>query len=182
MRVVAGSVGGRRLRGPESETVRPTTDKVREAVFNSLESMNAVEGAEVLDLFAGTGACGIEALSRGAASATFVDRDHKALNVVKANLVDTRLTGRVVRSDALAFLAKPHSFDLAFLDPPYEFEKWNELLSKLSCPLAVCESDRPLQAAEGWGVLRAKRYGDTTVTLMERSQDHEDAVVGGGSE
>src|SRR5688500_6095905 len=105
MRVVGGSAGGRRLRAPAGRSTRPTADRVREAMFNSLGSLDAVVGARVLDLFAGSGALGIEALSRGAAAATFVDSDARALAVVRANLDDTGLAGAtLVRADALAFL------------------------------------------------------------------------------
>ena len=106
MRVVAGVAGGLRLLAPPGRRLRPTTDRVREAMFSSLTSLNAVGGARVLDLFAGTGALGIEALSRGAAWATFVDADHAAIRTIEQNLAATRLggTATVVRSDALRFL------------------------------------------------------------------------------
>src|SRR5207247_7816272 len=107
MRVVAGSAKGRRLTAPPGRDVRPTSDRVREAVFSSLVSMDAVEGASVLDLFAGSGALGIEALSRGAATATFVDDDRVAVETVRANLAATGVGERasVVDEDALRFLA-----------------------------------------------------------------------------
>src|SRR5439155_24104030 len=117
VRVVAGSAKGRRLQAPPGRDVRPTSDRVREAVFSSLASMEAVEGASVLDLFAGTGALGIEALSRGAATATFVDDDPRAVAAVKANLASTGLDGgTVVRADALRWLEGAPAFDLALVD------------------------------------------------------------------
>src|SRR5258705_6256920 len=100
MRVVAGELRGRRLVAPAAATTRPTTDRVREAVFNALGSLDVVVGARVLDLFAGSGALGIEALSRGAAAATFVDTSPKAIETVQANLAATGLTGTLISADA----------------------------------------------------------------------------------
>ena len=147
--------------------MRPTGDRAREAVFSSLESLGAVEEASVLDLFAGTGALGIEALSRGAASATFVDDDRAALASVSANLAATGLgeRARVVRDDALRFLGGAGRFDLALVDPPYAFDVWPALLAALQAGVAVLESDRAVDVGDGWRVLRTKRYGDTVVTL-----------------
>ncbi len=171
MRVVAGTAGGRRLAGPPGTSTRPTSDRVREATFNALDSLGAVEGAVVLDLFAGSGALGIEALSRGASRATFVDHDPRVLAVVRANLVTTGLgeAASVVRSDALRFVAGavPPSFDLALLDPPYRFDDqaWAELLAHLPAPLAVVESDRIVDLGPGWRTIRSRRYGSTVVVL-----------------
>jgi 16S rRNA (guanine966-N2)-methyltransferase len=167
MRVVAGSAKGRKLKAPKGDSVRPTSDMVRQAVFNSLASLGGVEGEHVVDLFAGTGALGIEALSRGAASATFVELDSVALRVIAENLETTRLQGEVVRSDAVAFLRdRPRRWGVVFADPPYEFDGWEELLAHLDCELAVLESDRAVDPGPGWEVLRGKRYGGTVVTLI----------------
>ena len=125
MRVVSGEARGRRLVAPAGQDTRPTTDRVRESMFNALESLEAVAGATVLDLFAGSGALGIEALSRGAARCTFVEHDRAALAAVRANLEATGLAGRaeVVSGDAhralTSFSAAGRRFDLALLDPPY---------------------------------------------------------------
>src|SRR6185295_18675776 len=127
MRVVGGTAGGRRLHAPAGRALRPTSERVREAVFSSLESMGGLDGAAVLDLFAGTGALGIEALSRGASHAVFVDADSDALAAVRSNLEATGLTGsgHVVRSDVVKFLERQNDvFDVAFADPPYEFQAW----------------------------------------------------------
>ncbi len=167
MRVVAGVAGGRRLKGPPGPTTRATTDKVREAAFNALAGIFPVEGASVADLFAGTGACGIEALSRGAAEVTFVDHDAKSLSVVRANLAITGLSGSVVKSDVLKFVSKTHHFDIAICDPPYRFDQWDILLGRLSASVAVCESDRAIKAVEGWSLVRERRYGDTVVIILE---------------
>ncbi len=169
MRVVAGTAGGRRLRAPPGSRLRPTSERVREALFAILGSMGAVEGAAVVDLFAGTGALGIEALSRGAASATFVDDDPKAVAVIRANLSATGLEGTVVRTDVLRYLrTTAASFDLALADPPYAFDGWAELLAVLPAPLAALESDRAIEVEPGWAVVRTRRYGDSVVTLARR--------------
>ena len=173
MRVVAGSARGRRLQAPPGRAVRPTSDRVREAVFDMLTSMGVVEGASVADLFAGTGALGVEALSRGASSAVFVDHDGGALASVKANLAATGLGTRatVVHAPVLTWLDTARPVDLAFADPPYAFDDWPGLLGPLRAGLVVAESDRQVDAGEGWKVLRARRYGGTVVTMAEMVSD-----------
>lgn len=170
MRVVAGYVGGRKLQGPPSVT-RPTTDKVRGALFNALQSMDVVEEAAVLDLFAGTGAIGVEALSRGASSATFVDNNRQAIQTIKANLNALDMKGEVVCADALKFLekckAEGRDFDLVIADPPYSWDDWSDLLALVSAAIVVCESDREIKVEEGWELIRTRKYGDTTVTIFE---------------
>lgn len=173
MRVVAGVAGGRRLQAPPGRKVRPTSERVREALFNALGSLGEVEGAVVVDLFAGTGALGIEALSRGAASAVFVDADPRAISVVKENLVATGLAdrARVVQSDVLRFLAgaPPEvTYDIAFADPPYAFEDWPALLAVVPARLVAIEARSHVALVPPWGPLRSKRYGDTVVTLARR--------------
>ena len=169
MRVVAGTARGRKLQAPPGRDVRPTGDRVREAVFNALGSLGAIEDARVLDLFAGTGALGIEALSRGAASATFVERDRAAADAVTANLAALGFEADVIRSDALRWLdGRVGTFDLALLDPPYAFEEWDDLLARVPASLVVIESDRTIAPGEGWDVLREKRYGDTVVVIARR--------------
>jgi 16S rRNA (guanine966-N2)-methyltransferase len=142
---------------------------VREAVFSSLESMDGLDGARVVDLFAGTGALGIEALSRGASRAVFVDTDPVAVEAVRSNLEATGLTqrGHVERSDVVRFLDRRHEgFDLAFADPPYEFQAWDEVLSRLGARIAVLESNRELEVGGSWRTTKQKRYGDTVVTVV----------------
>jgi len=147
--------------------VRPTTDRVRESVFGMLESLGVVDGAEVLDLFAGTGAMGIEALSRGAARATFVERDATSLRCIEANLAATGLgPAEVVRGDALEYLRRAPSFDLVFADPPYAFDAWDVLLSRLTAALVVAEAAGPVEPGRGWDVMRSRRYGTTVMTLL----------------
>ncbi len=180
MRIVAGTAGGRRLQVPAGRRLRPTSERVREAVFSSLASQGVVVGARVLDLFAGTGALGIEALSRGAREATFVEADPAAVAAIRANLAATGLAGgTVVVADALRFLADPAfrsgtepgaAFDLAFVDPPYSFTAWAEVLDRLPAAVGVLESRRPFDPGPGWEVTRSARYGDTAVTVVRRAR------------
>jgi 16S rRNA (guanine966-N2)-methyltransferase len=175
VRVVAGIARGRRLTAPKGETTRPTSDFVREAVFNALHHQLDLPGATVLDVFAGTGALGIEALSRGAAHATFVDRDRAAIAAIRANLEVTGFTDRatVRQADVTrpAGAALP-TVDLAFADPPYAFadDAWRDLLTRVDASVLVVESDREVDLGDAWGVLRSKRYGTTVVTLAATSR------------
>lgn len=176
--MVAGSARGRRLSAPAGSGTRPTTDRVREAVFNALGSLGAVVDAEVLDAFAGSGALGIEALSRGAARCTFVERDRAARVVVEANLASTGLAerARVIDGDVLAHLARPGpAYDLVLCDPPHDHDRWDDLLAALAGRLrpdgvVVVESDRPVvvDGDAGWVVTREKRYGGTVVQMVNR--------------
>jgi 16S rRNA (guanine966-N2)-methyltransferase len=167
VRVVAGVAGGRRLQAPAGRETRPTSDRVREAIFSSLESIDAVRDASVVDLFCGSGALGIEALSRGAASAVFVDDDPVAVATVRANLASTGVEGgEVVRADAVRWLDGDAACDLALVDPPYSFNGWNTVFSRLRAKLAVAESDRELEIPPGWKIVRRKRYGGTVVHLV----------------
>jgi 16S rRNA (guanine966-N2)-methyltransferase len=178
VRVIGGSSRGRRLRAPAGSDTRPTADRVREAVFDMLDTLVDLEDLAVVDLFAGSGAMGIEALSRGAGSVVFVERAPAALTAIKANLVSTGLDtarARPTRAEAMAFLARPHHFDVALVDPPYAFGHWEELLARLDAELAVLESDRELAVPPSWEVLRHKRYGDTLVTVVR----HADAPAEG---
>ena len=167
MRVVAGIARGRRLVAPKGDTTRPTSDFVREAIFNSLGSTTDLDGASVLDLFAGTGALGIEALSRGADHATFVESGRHALVALRANLASTGFDARatVVSTDVTRTHLLP-AVDVAFADPPYAFAAWDTLLTRLDAALVVVESDREIEPPDGLRVLRSKRYGTTVVTLI----------------
>lgn len=178
-RVIAGSARGIRLQAP-GEGTRPFGDRVKQTLFAILEP--ALPGARVLDLFAGSGAAGIEALSRGATSATFVERDAGAVRVIEANLARTRLTGdaRVVRADALAWLAREtppaEPWDVVLLDPPYaEPELLERALAVLGAPGVVAPAGRVV-AKHFWkqappaavGLLasdRERRFGETALTF-----------------
>lgn len=170
MRVIAGAFGGRKLVAPEGLTTRPTTDKVRQAVFNSLGSMGVVEGAVVADLYAGSGALGIEALSRGAEKCVFVERDRAALQALRSNIATLDLADRctVHATDVLAWVPAMRNIDIAFIDPPYEFSAWSTLLGLVQAGMVVAEADDPVEAPEGWHQVRSRRYGRTWVTVLER--------------
>jgi len=169
MRVVSGSAKGRRLQAPEGASVRPTGDRVREAVFDMLTSLDVVQGRSVADLFAGTGAMGIEALSRGSAMGTFVDHEPAVLDVIRTNLILTGLYARatVVQSDVLDWVATAPTVDVAIVDPPYPFDEWPALLERLSAGTIVLESDRELDLGARWAAIKVKRYGGTVVTLAQ---------------
>jgi 16S rRNA (guanine966-N2)-methyltransferase len=176
MRVVAGRLGGRRLQAPRGPAVRPTSDRVREALFSIL---GPLDGARVLDLFAGSGALAIEALSRGAAGATLVERDARAVRVIRANLEALGLgpeEARVVHAPAAAALqdasARGDTYDLVLLDPPYRDAPalGRELSPALPAVLrdgarVVTESDRRAPLDLGWPVERERRYGDTVIRI-----------------
>jgi 16S rRNA (guanine966-N2)-methyltransferase len=181
MRVIAGRLGGRRLKAPRGRATRPTSDRVREALFAMLGDVN---GARVLDLFAGTGALGIEALSRGAGRAVFVERDAAAVAALRENLAALDLgpdAAEVRRAEVLAALRSARrakeTYDLLFIDPPYErarrpdSDRWGRELSALLAPLLgpgariVVESDRRAPLALAVEVERQKRYGDTSITI-----------------
>ncbi len=176
MRVVAGRLGGRRLRAPRGRETRPTSDRVREALFSML---GPLDGARVLDLFAGSGALAIEALSRGAAAATIVERDARAIEVIRANLEALGIgaqEARVVHGPALSALrdasARGDAYDLVLLDPPYRDAPalGRELSQALPAVLApdarvVAESDRRSPLELGLPVVRERRYGDTLIRI-----------------
>jgi 16S rRNA (guanine966-N2)-methyltransferase len=166
--VVAGTARGRRLVVPSGVEVRPTSDRVREATFNSLGSLGVLDGAIVLDLFAGSGALGIEALSRGAEHATFVDSSRAAVAAIEENLTTCGLGDRatVVRSAAAEHLRRaPGPYDLALLDPPYAFDDWQHLLTEVRAAVLVVESDREIDPPPQVEVRRVRRYGGTVVTI-----------------
>lgn len=184
MRVIAGRLGGRRLSAPRGRTTRPTSDRVREALFSML---GPIDGTSVLDLFAGTGALGIEALSRGAAKALFVERDAATVAVLKGNLARLELVEPLVRvrvGDALSALRSARrageTYDLVFIDPPYSQlrDSERELSALLPIVLApgarvVVESDRRAPSELPLGVTKYKRYGDTTITIHSTEEEDE---------
>jgi len=187
MRVIAGSAGGLRLEVPKTN-VRPTMDRVKAAIFSSLGEM--VVGARVLDLFAGTGALGIEALSRGAASATFVDDERMSARAIEANLKRTKFNGTVREYDVFDFIGNARAqFDLIFADPPYEKmrsgEAFTDLLmneAKLAALLApeglfVLEKrpDEEIPPAALWEITRARKYGATEVLFLRHPRAGETA-------
>jgi len=183
MRVIAGSAGGVRLRVPK-RGVRPTMDRVKAAIFSSLGE--AIIGARVLDLFAGSGALGIEALSRGAASAMFVEGERQSAEAIEKNLAKTNLKGRVRKQDVFDFLrqrSNAEKFQIIFADPPYQKPEHGErltetLLNNESLPqllepngIFVLEKrpDETLSELKLWRVIRQKTYGATEILFMSQS-------------
>jgi 16S rRNA (guanine966-N2)-methyltransferase len=176
VRVVAGRHGGRRLVAPPGDATRPTSDRVREALFSVLGAF--VEDARVLDLYAGSGALGIEALSRGAAAAVFVDRARPAIEAIRANLDALGIEADVRRMPARTALrtasARGEAYDLVFLDPPYRraAELGRELSEALPAVLApgarvVSESDRREPLALELPLGDERRYGDTVIRIHD---------------
>lgn len=184
MRIVAGRFRGRRLaalgKGDPAAHLRPTSDRVRESLFNVLNSLDVLEGARVLDLFAGTGALGLEALSRGAASVTFVENGRKAQGLIGENIA---LTGaeptRLIRRDATRLGPNPDApCDLVFLDPPYgkglgEKAITAALVGGWIAPEAwvVWEDSSEKPPFEDFTVQDTRKYGDTHVTVFQRGAD-----------
>lgn len=171
LRIIAGEARGRRLSTPEGGDVRPSTSRVREAVFNSLHSLGVLEGADVLDLYAGSGALGLEAVSRGAASATLVESAPAALAALRANIAAVGFGDRcrVVPGDVMAELPRlGDRYDVALCDPPYGFDAWPELLSGLPADVVVAESHEAVVIGPGWDVVKQQRYAGTVVVIASR--------------
>ncbi len=183
MRVISGTAGGLRLECPQGIS-RPMMDRVRGAVFSSLGE--AVDGARVMDLFAGSGALGIEALSRGAASCLFIDRNRKAADVIRANLRHARLEGTVRLQDVAAAVtgAAPAAFDLVFADPPFALDLGNPAhpsvlmaggtLARCLVPGGIFVVELPGEppaASSAWELLRCRRYGQAWVAFYRRIPD-----------
>ena len=168
MRIVAGSARGRRLVVPAGDTIRPTTDRVREATFNALFSLGAIEDATFCDLFAGSGALGLEALSRGAASVVFVERDRQALAALNTNIETLGFADQstVVALESMRWLRCAGPFDVILADPPYNFAEWSELFDTARAGLLVAESGKPVEPGLSWEVLRERTYGTTVVTIL----------------
>ena len=187
MRVIAGAYRGRRLVAPKGDRTRPTSDRVREALFSRLEAAGLAEGGSVLDLFAGSGALGIEALSRGACHVTFVERDRDALAALRTNLAALGLTDRstVLAGDArsIAKRGRVHGapFSLLFLDPPYRIDKSEVRDGVIRLATGGALTDGALLVWEHASAdealwppsvvdLGGRRYGDTTVSFARFSK------------
>ena len=177
MRVITGTARGRKLKEPKNMDIRPTTDKVKESIFNILQF--DIEGRRVLDLFAGTGQLGIEALSRGAKSTTFVDESNEAIKIVKENLEQCKLKGDVVRENAITFLGQCGKYDVVFLDPPYASGLMDAALSKIiqfdilaDGGIIICETDSekalPLLKPP-YFVGREYKYGKVKLTVIGKN-------------
>lgn len=177
MRVITGSARGRKLITLDGDDVRPTTDKVKESLFNIIQF--DVEGASFLDLFAGSGQIGIEAISRGARQVVFVDKSKKSIDVIRQNLKTTKFEkfAVVINSDSLSFLAgRMEKYDIAFLDPPYSKGILQSALEKLPAvmnenAIIICESPTKEELPENVGEFRIFKkysYGKTALTTYKR--------------
>lgn len=189
MRVIAGEKKGHALTAVPGRQTRPTSDKVKESIFNMIGPY--FSGGCALDLFAGTGGLGIEALSRGVAHVVFVDQSRQAVETTIRNLTRTRLRERadVYRNDAIRALqiltGKRKRFDYIFLDPPYAHKTLASLLSVISdfhllCHdgLVICEhsTDETIESGHRWRLVRAQAYGDTSIGIyaLNPEADHQD--------
>lgn len=183
MRVITGFARGRRLETLPGDATRPTGEKVKESVFSAIQF--DIEGRRVLDLFAGSGQLGIEALSRGAAGCVFVDKNTEAVKIIRQNLLHTGLAekSQVLGTDALTYLTRPGDrFDLVFLDPPYASELLMPVLEKVA-PLVndggiiICETDDTMTLPERidrFAVAKTYRYGHTYVWLYRYDAEEGD--------
>ena len=173
MRIIAGSHEGHKIHAPHGRDTRPTSDRVRENVFNIL---GAVDGAAVLDLYAGSGAMGLEALSRGAVKAVFVERDGDAVRTIERNLDKLRLSGTVLRQDAVTALATEagsgRKYDLVLVDPPYDM--YADIQPKLARYLpsvlavdgvVVVETDARVEPELPLVERTSRKYGSTRITV-----------------
>ena len=179
MRVITGSVRGRKLREPEGMDIRPTTDQVKEALFNIVQF--DVEGRRVLDVFAGTGQLGIEALSRGAASCLFLDESKKAVDIINDNLSRCGFKAQVQRCDSLGYIRGlgSESFDLIFIDPPYGKGLENkaveaivefDILAKGGIMAIETRKEETVKAVPPeYGSTKEYRYGKIKLTVISRA-------------
>ncbi len=177
MRIVTGSAKNKPLKTLEGDGVRPTSSRVKEAIFSTIQF--DIKGRRVLDLFAGSGQLGLEALSRGAASCVFVDESRASVEVVKSNIKSTGLSdnARVVNLDAVAYLSGCHEkFDLVFIDPPYKAGLMPPVLAKIDkvCGedvIVVCEHPSDIKLCVnicGMDIFKESRYGITSVTIFKK--------------
>ena len=178
MRIIAGSWGGRRLKAPKGTSVRPTSDRVREAWFSAIGGR--VDGAAVVDLFGGSGALGLEALSRGARSVVFVERSRPALEALRANIstLGAEAETKIVRGDALRYAGGlgAHAFDLALADPPYDKGFASDLMRLFDTTPFAREfwvEHRSRESLPEIAGATSRRYGDTTLTMLRCADDHE---------
>lgn len=180
MRVITGEARGRRLKEPVGMDIRPTTDKVKESIFNIIQF--DIEGRKVLDLFGGSGQLGIEAISRGAKSAVFVDASQQAVKLINENLkiVGFEDRARVVRGDSISFLASGEKYGVVFMDPPYDTDLLDKALENAikfdilkENGIIVCESklEKQLAVTEPYYLSREYKYGKIKLSVFSRRAD-----------
>ena len=178
MRIIAGALRGRRFHAPPDDATRPTTDRVRESIFNLLHSRTELRGAAVLDLFAGSGGLALEALSRGAARAVLVEQNPKAQRTAKENAAALGVADQVraVRGNAITFLGRPPSgrYDVVFADPPYHLDGLRDLPDAVRKHAPggwlVLEHDRHTSFEDHPALETSRRYGRTVVSLFDYSR------------
>ena len=178
MRVITGIAGGRKLKSPEGESVRPTTDHVKQAMFNILQF--DLEGRRILDLFGGTGQLGIEALSRGAREVVFTDSSRTSVQLIRENLKRCGLEGKVLQTDALSYLARGEKFDVIFIDPPYDGGLYQAVLERINAVdnlteggIIVCEARAGTELPElsaPYFKLRERRYGNVKICIYSKNE------------
>lgn len=182
MRVISGSARGKKLLCLAGNATRPTTDRVKESIFNIIASY--VRDASALDLFAGSGALGIEALSRGAKKCTFVENSREAISVVQENIKGAKVSAAtVVFMEACAFLEKTtETFDLIFLDPPYDADLYSAVLKRITmrgllsaAGIIVVErrANAPVPTAEGLQIITDRKYGQTTISILKGCETYD---------
>ena len=178
MRVITGIAGGRKLISPDGEAVRPTADHVKQAMFNILQF--DLEGRRVLDLFGGSGQLGIEALSRGAREAVFTDSDKRSIQLIRENLKRCGLEGKVIQTDALAYLSREEKFDVIFIDPPYDAGLYSKVLERINAVdnlteggIIVCEARAGTELPEmspPYYKKRERRYGNVKIGIYSKGE------------
>ena len=176
MRVITGTARGRRLKTPEGMDIRPTTDNVKESVFNIIQF--DIEGRRVLDLFAGTGQLGIECLSRGAREVVFIDQNREAVKSIRENLKACGFSAPVLQQDALGYLSACAPFDLIFVDPPYDAGLYAPVLERINSVdllsdggIIICESRRETAMPEltaPYLLRREYRYGKVKLSVYTK--------------
>lgn len=184
MRIIAGTAKGRQLKTPEGRETRPTLDRVKEAMFGSIQF--DLPGAQVLDLFAGSGGLGLEAISRGAAHTMFVDTSRRAIAIIEENIraLGFAASCTVCQMEAQAalesFARRSLAFDIVFLDPPYASDAAEAAIAKLADAALIARGGKIItehattttpQPPEGFVVCFSKRYGDVGVTILKRTED-----------
>ena len=188
MRIIAGEAGGRKIKSPDTRGTRPVTDRVREAVFSTIGSW--VVDSVVCDLYAGSGSFGLEALSRGASSAVFVENGRKALAALRQNVAAIGLGGTIIESTVQGYLDRAnHRFHLVFMDPPWDqptsqMEEDFAKLDRLLLPNAEVvvsrrHTDQRPEPPETWRVATDKRYGDTRIIRYEKIESDDDGPTDG---
>lgn len=193
MRIIAGYAKGRKLKSPENQDIRPTSDRVKEAIFSMIAFY--LPGKIVLDLFAGTGNLGLEALSRGAKFSVFVDNNREALKLVNQNikLLGYKDKTSVVFSDALKaldlFRKRNEKFDIVFIDPPYRQSLYGEIIQSIAendiidrSGILIIEHPADIKLKdeyEGLKKIKEKKYGNTSITILKREDNYENSGLSG---